>query len=648
MDKKPKQKKAITSIPSLGVVEFWQSLFLMPSKYIDFSTPVSDFSTISFDRKEALIKAKVVQKRCYSRSRIPVPEDNAEIIILTLSDGKRSYECEIFNVREWKSVQVGNGITAMVSLKQNSFIGKHFTTPHRVQITTIPQVEYLGIAGKVSGSCIKKLISTACNKDSVFEQASNWIISQRPVLHKLIDKHWGTAESLLRSLHRPTSMKEGISALAFAKRLCVAEVRYNGRRSAVRSETISSLPNLRRETWEALRTQPETPSSGQLSALSVAIPALCGDRPARILLNGDVGSGKTLVFLSIAAGFARLNKFVSIMAPNESVAKQIFRQFQLRYPNIEAQYVAGGKKQINSEALVYIGTTALIHLKNRPEFALTIVDEQHKFSREQRDALLSPGTHLIEATATPIPRSLAIALYDGCVLAQIPTPPVSRKIRSHILYGEQRAQVRAMHRDAIESGKRVIYLYSAVKEKNKTSLDENDDEVFISTDSKTRLKTTNETFEDMQKAFPDKVCMVHGQMSPEQAASQLESFRDGSRPILIASTAIEVGVDVQGVVLLVVRNPERFGTSQLHQLRGRLARDGGDADFVMYSESELSKDSLERLNAVRQIPDGFALAERDLEIRGFGDVAGDLQSGATDTTFKLSQIGAADFLKCVR
>lgn len=649
MDTKKDQHKC-TSIPDLGVHELWQGLFLLPSKYVDLSHALSSFAQIGRNAS-VVISARVVKKEGYTRDKKPTKSLYPAVLKMILSDGRNMLPCETFRAKEWISVDIGDTVTIMANVK-SGFAGTYLASPEIINITPYPRVDYRGISGKISGDAIQELCHAAVVDRRAVAKASAWFSNEKPALTRLILKHWGPVSNLLTSLHAPKSMKEAQKALAIARRLCVAEVRYNGRLSAKRAQEIAPSINLRFAVWDAIKSQPETLSTGQLEALKIAIPALSGNVPARVLLNGDVGSGKTLVFLSIVAGFAMLGKFGAIMAPNENVAAQIHAQFQKRFPHISCKYVAGSSSDKTTSASVWIGTTALIFSKNRPEFDIVVVDEMHKFARRQREALLSPHSHLIEASATPIPRSLAIALFDGCVLAQISTPPVNRVIHSHLLGTDDRHVVASLHRKAINNGMRVIYLYAAVnKSKSKEKHSENE---FGTTEEDKEVKPIKKpgniraaqvAFDDMEKAFPGRVALVHGQMSQDNATAALNAFRTGDKPILIASTAIEVGVDVPDVALMVVSNPERFGAAQLHQIRGRLIRNGGEANFVMHTTKKLAREALMRLSAVRDIQDGFALAERDLHIRGFGDVAGDMQSGATNTTFQLSQITSEDFLR---
>lgn len=650
-------------VPELGVEQSWQALMLLPHKYTDLSRLITDFSHLHSGMTAALVRGRVVSIRGMTRERQETKSPFPAMVCMVLSDGTNEIVCEAFQVAAWKSVELDDTLT--VYCKVRSFQGVvSLCEPVRERCRLEPRPDYKGIPGKVAGDRIMAAAYAAVTDEDSVREAALWLIKERPRLVRLINKHWGTAESLLRSIHAPATMQEAREALDIARRVCVAEVRLKSRLPRKTLPVIPAQPGLRRAIWEAIQTQPETFSPGQMSALKEAVPALSGGKPARVLINGDVGSGKTLVFLSIVAGFAKLGIACAVMAPTGSVARQIYNNVTRRFPGIPCRYIAEKMDEGPADALIYVGTHALLTAQNRPEFGAVVVDEQQKFSREQREGLLSPHTHLLEATATPIPQTLAAALFDDCVVAKVPTPPVDRQIRSHILGDEERSKVGDLHRAALAAGKKVLYVYAAVnKPKSKAKAKPAESEEAAKAKAKTKAKSkakgkedeapvkvedvraATTAYEEMQIKFPGQVAMVHGQMHPQKAAEQLQAFHEGRLPILISTTAVEVGVDSPGIRLVVVNDPDRLGLFQLHQLRGRAARDGGHADFVMFNKKDLKKVGMERLMAVRSIKSGFDLAEADLKARGFGEVAGELQTGASETTFRLSQLSPEDFVR---
>lgn len=639
----------VLSVPELGAVEAWQALFLLPAGYTDLSRLITDFSRLEGMRGPALVKGRVVNVYGLKKDRTPTQSPFPDILVMLLSDGQREVPCEAFRASAWKTVEPGVDITVLCTVKNFPDTGLCLSAPERERCRKEPRPDYKGIPGKVAGMRVMAAAAAAVMNPQCVRQACRWLTAERPQLARLVAKHWGSLETLFQAIHAPVSMKQGVAALDIARRLCAAEVRLRSRIQRKSLLPVTPMPELRRAVWDAICTQPETFSAGQMKALQQAMPALCGDRAARILLNGDVGSGKTLVFLCIVAGFCALGQRCAIMAPNGNVARQLYANATRRFPALACRYVADGGAEGSDDPLLWIGTTALLHVEKMPELACLVVDEQQKFSRQQREALLGGGTHLIEATATPIPRTMTLALFTDCVNAEIAVPPVHRKIRSHLLVNGERHLVQDLHRQTIARGKKVVYLYAAVVKSKARSKAKKEPEKVESksaepTPGPENVRGAETAFAEMNARFPGQVALVHGKMPAKKAAEQLQRFQDGISPILISTTAIEVGVDVPGIALLVVNDPDRFGINQLHQIRGRIARDGGEGDFVMISAKELSKHAFERLKVVRNESNGFELARKDLELRGFGEVAGDLQTGAAETTFKLSQLSARDFV----
>lgn len=489
---------------------------------------------------------------------------------------------------------------------------------------------YVGAQGQVSGTVIEEAVQAAIADPSAIEQAAQMVNGIAP-LKNVLRLHRINAVQLLRSIHRPTTLNNARLALQIARRSVVDEIRSHASLGAnLRGLALRPQYNIDEALIAFVGEQPETLSQDQRQALNVIRKAINNETGSRILLNGDVGCGKTLVFLlAIAAVAQSSGGKVGVVVPSDLVAQQIHREATARFAGLnpllvtaasalDAQTITdSGQIIIGTQALLNQGQDAGLHLK------ALVIDEQHKFSVAQRQQLADDKTHIIEASATPIPRTLALALFDGWREARITRSPVEKRIRSRIIGQDDRSTVANIVKRHCGLGKRAIFIYPKVKGEGATV-----------TDAANRL----------QKWAPGIVTMLHGQLKPEQKAQALEDFRSGKCPIIVASTAVEVGVDVKDIGVMVVNDADRFGVSQLHQLRGRLARNGGEADFLMLAKPKLAKTTRARLEAVARHADGFSLAERDLEIRGFGDLLGEMQSGKSTGTFKLPRLEAADFL----
>jgi ATP-dependent DNA helicase RecG len=348
------------------------------------------------------------------------------------------------------------------------------------------------------------------------------------------------------------------------------------------------------------------------------------------LLQGDVGSGKTLVALMSMLIAIDNGYQACIMAPTEILANQHFQSISklLDGMNIKIHLLTGSSKKSSrkttSEALmdrslnILIGTHAL--LEENVQFAnlgLVIIDEQHRFGVEQRSRLwqknLNPP-HILVMTATPIPRTLAMTLYGDLDVSVIDELPPGRiPIKTMHFTDSERNKVFGFIRNQIAEHRQIYIVYPLIKESE--SMD---------------YKDLEDGWDTISRVFPaPKYCIsiVHGKMTPANKESSMKLFKDGVAHILIATTVIEVGVDIPNATVMVIESAERFGLSQLHQLRGRVGRGAEQSYCLLMSSDKLSKEAARRIEVMIRTNDGFEIAETDLQLRGPGDIEGTLQSG---------------------
>jgi len=348
------------------------------------------------------------------------------------------------------------------------------------------------------------------------------------------------------------------------------------------------------------------------------------------LLQGDVGSGKTMVAL-LCALLAADNGYQScIMAPTEVLANQHYNSVSkiIQGSGLEISLLTGSTKSAarkeilekleNGTINILFGTHALIEDKvkfNRLGFA--VIDEQHRFGVEQRARLWSKSDelpHILVMTATPIPRTLAMTLYGDLDVSVIDEMPPGRKgVRTIHASENQRDRIREFIREQIASGNQVFIVYPLIKESEKMD-----------------YKNLEEGYENVLKHFPPdryKVAVVHGQQKSDEKTGNMELFVSGKANILVSTSVIEVGVDVPNATVMVIESAERFGLSQLHQLRGRVGRGSESSYCILMTDYKLSKESRQRVDLMCSTQDGFELAEADLRMRGPGDIEGTQQSG---------------------
>ena len=608
----------------LSVQNDADALLILPKGYVDMRFPISALNGIPMgDDQIRLYEAVVEQKSAIDQNGLettslkPVRID----FRLRLRSGDMA-NARIFGATfSWREIQPGDTIQFTAKLIKE-FLEPAFKGMERATATGRVHALYSGVQGQIASAVIEPIVTRAMTDRDMVVRVAKKIRENAEIVSVLKAFRYSNGVRFLEALHRPENLEAGYQALKGARLACVQQVRSAGR---ARPAEGKAAYNIDQALVGLVRAQAEKLSAGQSKALNAIRRAINASASAKILLNGDVGSGKTLVFLLAAAAVAQCSgRRVAVMVPSDLVARQITAQAQARFPQLRpCQVESGSAGSIPIESQMLIGTQVLLNMPTPPPLGLLVIDEQHKLSVEQRATLVTGTTHVIEASATPIPRSLALALFDGWREARIDGCPVDKKITSAILTPDSRSQAQASVLRSIEAGGRTIMVYPSVKSGHKSA---------------------NEAFKRMSGIHPGKIGLIHGKMKPQEKMLALARFKAGEFPVLISTTVIEVGVDVPGIVAMVVHEAQTFGVSQLHQMRGRLVRNGGHGQFFMMVANSVSRQTLARLEAVRDNLNGFELAERDMELRGFGDVLGEAQSGGTSTFFKMARLEAKDFL----
>ncbi len=346
------------------------------------------------------------------------------------------------------------------------------------------------------------------------------------------------------------------------------------------------------------------------------------------LLQGDVGSGKTMVALMVMLIALDNNFQACLMAPTEILASQHFDSIQelLKGMNLNVKLLTGSSKKkeraqihaelISGELQILIGTHALLEdVVKFKNLGLVIIDEQHRFGVAQRARLWKKNhipPHILVMTATPIPRTLAMTVYGDLDVSVIDELPPGRKpIETKHYFHNHRNSLNSFIKTEVEKGRQIYVVYPLIEESEKMD-----------------FKNLTEGREYMQSAFPNyKTAMVHGKMKPVEKDAAMQEFASGEAQILVATTVIEVGVNVPNASVMIIESAERFGLSQLHQLRGRVGRGAEQSYCILMTGYKLGEDTKKRMGIMVDSNDGFEIAEADMKLRGPGDMEGTQQSG---------------------
>ena len=431
----------------------------------------------------------------------------------------------------------------------------------------------------------------------------------------------------LWALHRPRSLDEGEAGrrrLAFDE-LLVLQVGLALARAGREAAVAPALrgPGELVSRYRELLPFELTPD--QESAIREIDADLGRETPMQRLLQGDVGSGKTVVALYALLRAVEASRVGALMAPTETLAEQHFLTIEplCTQLGVRVALLTGSVKSELEGAQVVVGTHALIQEGvDLGELAVAVVDEQHRFGVEQRRALTEGRTpHVLHMTATPIPRTLALTVYGDLHVTEIARPPASRKpIVTSWVTAERSSEAYTRLRKHLDAG-RQAYVVCPLIEESETS------QARAAEGEAERLRRVE------LKGY--RVGLLHGRLRPAERRELMGRFKAGELDVLVATTVIEVGVDVPNATIMIVQEADRFGLAQLHQLRGRVGRGAEQSYCLLISRQheELTDNAQERLQALVDSADGFELAEKDLELRGEGQLMGTRQAGISEFRF---------------
>lgn len=607
----------------LGIFDVGGLIHFYPRKYIDWNNTVTVKQADSGDI--AFIKATMITpvKESLIRKGLTLYKCN-------FTDGETVIHVTIFNNKYLaKSLRTFDDYVLYGKIEKN-FTEARMSSPQIEKADNKPGIQPVYPATEnLNSKAISKAVKSALDKIEFFEDTLSDEIKQQ---YNLCSLDWA-----IRQIHFPTDLDNVEKA---RKRLIFDEL-LTLRLGLIKFKSKKSNKNyykLKNDfTREFLKLLPFTPTGAQRKAVGDCAMDMQSDGAMNRLIQGDVGSGKTAVAAAAVYSVIKNGYQSAFMAPTEILARQHYETFLRLFENcsVTVELLTGStkvkeKREIKQrlaqgEIDLLIGTHAII--QNDVEFAdlaLVITDEQHRFGVEQRAALAMKGAnpHTLVMSATPIPRTLGLIIYgdlDISVLDEL--PPGRQEIRTDVVNSSYHERIYKFIRKTVDSGHQAYIVCSLVEE------GEND------------LIPATEYAENLSEgAFKGyNLGLLHGKMKPKEKEAVMSAFARGDVDILVSTTVVEVGVDVPNATIMLIENADRFGLSQLHQLRGRVGR-GSDQSYCILVSDNKSDSCKERLSVMKNTNDGFKIADYDLQTRGPGDFFGKRQHG-------LPNLVIADMLK---
>ena len=627
-------KRAELLKKELGLETLDDLIHFYPFRYIDRSS-IHRIADVRSDLAFVQIKAKVV-------SLTEVPHKRLSVIV---EDDSGRMEMVFFKGIKWTKDKLVPGGTFIFFGKPQEFNGRYnivhpeIDVPQEGSMTqsvltgVYPSTEKLKTGG-ITGKVMCRLESSALNLclPEIRETLPDYILKDLglcPLQYALKNIHFPSDSYALQKATRRLKFEE----LLFLQ-LSLLKQKY----IRSRNEKGIPMPHVGNDFHACYDALPYSLTGAQQRVIKEIRADMVSGRQMNRLLQGDVGSGKTMVAV-LTALIAVGNGFQTcIMAPTEVLAQQHYANIQkyLAATSVRCALLTGstGTKDrreiqeglIDGSIGIIVGTHALLEDKVQfKSLGLAVIDEQHRFGVDQRARLWSKGPviqgvgqtapHILVMTATPIPRTLAMTLYGDLDVSVIDEMPPGRKpVKTICITPSKRTAMYKFMRDEIAKGRQVFVVYPMI---------------FIN--EKMDISNVEQGYEDIVQAFPlekgYKVAIVHGQQTSEVKNFNMSAFVAGRAHILVSTTVIEVGVDVPNASVMVIQSAERFGLSQLHQLRGRVGRGAENSYCILVRDYKTGKDALQRLDLMCATENGFDIAEEDMKMRGPGDLEGTQQSG---------------------
>lgn len=603
-------------LASFGLEHTWQIPLLVPQSYDDFTSPAADAWDLeqqSQDGKGSLRLLPVGPIRHHygrvARTTVPMRDEGGGVAVAVAFGDTKEWAERI------QSAQ-GGALFVAQATRYRGELGLTLLELVDPRWDGAVRPRYLGKPrymppGKVLEKVHEALPVQLPHAASALRAQVERHASERELLEAAGLPGW-TLEQVLTEVHMPASPAMAGRALLALHRIAAFVGLTHAHQHILDRPMVRGLTLATRHS--RLAQLPFTATPEQAGVVDEIAGDMAQPQAMKRLLQADVGFGKSVPLLVTAAATRDAGGRVAILAPNTPLAIQLHSEFCAWFPDLDARLVTGelAERDLQAEQ-VLIGTTALL-FRDVGELSLVVVDEEQKFSVDQREALTGLGAHMLSATATCIPRTMALARYGAVSISRLVTPHVQKNVVTRRWGVDKRRVLFEELTDHVNAGGQLLVIYPMKEARNQEDV----------------LSAVETSYQGWDRLFPGMVRWLHSAADDATKEQILTDMRKGKAKILVATTVVEVGITIPDLRRVVIVSPERMGLAQIHQLRGRVARTGGDGWCDLYSPATLSDEQQSKLDAFLKCKDGFEVAELDMSLRGFGDLSlnGKQQSGA--------------------
>lgn len=630
-----KPKSPQSALRKVGIEHPYQALLWLPKRHEDYTVITDGQGYPAYEGEKICIKLTVISK--------PSQREKGRFTVAAADDTGQAHRLMQFGMLRfspWAKLEPGE--TVWVRAKVVQINGYHYlNNVEWVPAEMVGSVRpvYAGKTGVVSSAVVTEAAGTAAADPQHIHDASLAIreafggMEEKDILE--LAKCNLDLASVIAGVHAPTSTQQADHAMRSARRIAVAYIRWSATQASQRPMAMRSLirisGNQMRQFVSGLPFKLTEGEGSQTAAVREIIRLLESPYPMDALLSADVGAGKTVVYGLVAAAVQSLGHRAAIIIPNTILVEQVVKELRAFFPDIPVCKVCEGADELPNweENPLLVGTSKIFSLAARAKWVpdLLVFDEQQKTSEGQRNKLRAPHTNVLEATATPLPKSVALLMHGEKQLIQVRTQHANKRITTRIIDQSHKAEMFFRIKERVKEGTQVAIIYPRVE-----------------ASSEADTKSVVAAGAMWEKHFPGRVAVLHGKMSEDEKVRVMRRVKEEGTAVIVASSIIEIGVTIENLRLIMVVHADRYGVFTLHQFRGRLARLGGEGECLLYLPEEVEEETLERIRLLETTSDGFELAEKDMHMRGFGDLAESegAQSGKTPTLFRGIQLMPAD------